>query len=934
MRAPKNEATGTSGESEVLAQFERLGWAGTIDSRHDTGTDLYVRPRDARRYELGVMMGAQIKTGASYFNSPEKGADGMITGWWFADDYEHFNYWLRHALPHVVILHDQNRNVSYWAHITSDHVIRTGKSAKILVRASQTVDMDHNEALIDVALTQLPTPTWDGTAWTGAAHITPDEEIRHALITPRLIAPHPDLSPDSITGLDALAMQILFRDKLERILKPMNLPGPGWKNDAKPKGMSLDDARVSDDWCWRATAALHLHYYDGETTDLLQLVNLASTAAERAAAFVLCCVHHFDENDPDSVLRALQDALVYDDYSPVDHAWLQAQRARALLEVGQREEAFDLAMETQRIHREVPKDVTAAAIAGACAITSFRAAGWIQGDVANAIQRSDNPASWWRTQVMSYGLSAHLSKGFRKWSEDASFRIGASDIASKRLFSAALLASCAGDHDGWRNAICSLAKHFLVTAGPAESPDRVAGWLTFLRLSGDSESTGRAVRLIIRRGPIMAARTAASTVDLSRSTRTTASADIELLTAAGDVLEPAQADKICEWALAMLQEPQSYLERTRPTFPVLDKIIGLLKAMVGTLSETAIRNVVDYFLDRPPITDNGTAQILARLIHAIPVSVWHEDDRRRAANRAEGDAVYLREAFLAVAAPVVAESREQILQRARAGDLIVFDAIDDVRTLPSDAVKALNDRLCVAIDDLIENTTNGVYDVGGFDLGHALALLGVWHPSSGRWDCIEALLTAPRVLPQQLSGVLRILAIRGATLPHPTRTQLAEAVSALREREPMPLFGDNEDIRGIAAEASAALADESLRISLIRELLGGDTILRASCARIIERFGDRAESEFLLALSGDENEVVRDEALRGLSALVNAERASEVVVSILSKVLKSGGRPSAMAVVSGLTMPSRVPAVAQLLAIAAQHPSACIRKIASEGYTD
>lgn len=63
MRAPKNEATGTSGESEVLAQFERLGWGGVIDSRHDTGTDLYLRPRDARRYELGAVMGAQVKTG-------------------------------------------------------------------------------------------------------------------------------------------------------------------------------------------------------------------------------------------------------------------------------------------------------------------------------------------------------------------------------------------------------------------------------------------------------------------------------------------------------------------------------------------------------------------------------------------------------------------------------------------------------------------------------------------------------------------------------------------------------------------------------------------------------------------------------------------------------------------------------------------------------
>ena len=76
MRAPKNEATGTSGESEVLAQFERLGWGGVIDSRHDTGTDLYLRPRDARRYELGAVMGVQVKTGSSYFQIPAEGRRG------------------------------------------------------------------------------------------------------------------------------------------------------------------------------------------------------------------------------------------------------------------------------------------------------------------------------------------------------------------------------------------------------------------------------------------------------------------------------------------------------------------------------------------------------------------------------------------------------------------------------------------------------------------------------------------------------------------------------------------------------------------------------------------------------------------------------------------------------------------------------------------
>lgn len=928
MRAPKNEATGSSGESEVLAQFERLGWGGVLDSRHDTGTDLYLRPRDARRFELGAVMGAQVKTGPSYFRSPEKDAGGIITGWWFAEDTrEHFDYWLRHALPHVVILRNQDTNLSHWVHVTPEQVVSTGKGAKILVPASQTVDAEQNEALSDVALTQLPNPTWDGTAWSGAVHLAPVDEVRHALITPRLIAPHPNLAPDSITGPEGLAMQVLFRDELERILTPMSLPVAGGGDSDQARGLSLNDAREAGDWCWRATAALHLWHYRGEPADLLRLVDLGSTSAERAAASVLCCTYYFERNDPDAALKVLQDALSHDDYSSVDHAWLEAQRARALLEVGRHEEAFDLAMMTQRIYREAPADVTAAAIAGACALTSFRATGWMQGDIANIVQRSDNPASWWRTQVMSYGLSAHLFEEFRTWSEDASLRIGASDASHKRLLSAALMASCAGDHDGWRSATGALAEHFLIATNPTDDPERVAGRLTLLRLSGDNKSTGRAAGHIVRRGPTMAARIAAREVDLSRSTRTTALADIELLTAAGDVLEPAQADEICAWALATLQEPQAYVERARPTFLLLYKIIDLLKSMVWSLSQESLHDVIDYFLDRPPVTDDGTAQTLARLIRMIPEYAWHESDRERAANRAGSDAPYLREAFLRVAAPAIVESREQIIERARAGELIIFDAVDDVRTLPSEAVNALSDRLCDVIDRLIEDASKGAYRFGGLDPGHALTLLGVWHPSSGRWDHIESLLTAPGVRPQQQSGALQVLAIRGETLGGSAKARLVEAVAALRTREPVrKLFEDDEDIRGIAAEALAALSDAASREPLVRELLGGDNINRAAAARIVERFGDKAESELLLALAGDTDETVRDAALSGLSELVLAGCASEDVVAILSKILTAGGRRSAAAVVSRLRKAPEVAGASELLAIAARHPSARIRK--------
>lgn len=926
MRAPRNEATGTSGESEVLAQFERLGWAGVMDSRHDTGTDLYLRPRDARRYELGAVMGAQVKTGPSFFSSPERDGDGNIVGWWFTTDRNHFDYWLRHALPHIVILRDQENTSSYWIHVTPDRVVPAGRGAKILVPKSNTVDIDHNEALSDIALVQLAAPIWDGTAWTGAVHLSPTDEIRHALIVPRLIAPHPNLTVESVNGIEALAMQVLLRSDLERVLEPNSLPRMASDGDAKQKGLSLEDARESEDWAWRATAALHRWHYQGEHTDLLRLVERALTPAERAAATVLCCTFHFDKNDPDTALQVLQDALAQDDdYSPVDHAWLQAQRARALLEVGQHEAAFDLAMTTQRIHREAPSDVTAAAIAGACALTSFKATGWMKGDLASMIQRRDNPASWWRTQVMSYGLSAHLSEEFTAWSEDPSIRTGHSDPAHRQLLSAALLASCAGDQDGWRHATAALGQHFLTAMDSEDNAEMVAMRLTLLRRSGDSKATGRATRHIVRSGPTMAARIAANQVDLSRSTRTSALADIELVTAAGDVLEPEHADQICTWALATLRDPETYNKRVRPTFIVPYKIIDLLKSMVWVLSEAALHNVIDYFLNHPPITDDGTAQTLARLIHAIPEPRWTTSHRQRAAER-KTDAAHLRQAYLRVAAPAVPESQEEVHRSARAGELIVLDAIDDVRTLPSDAVDALIDRLSGVIDTLIDNAAKGMHSVGSLDPGHALTLLNIWHPANARWDRIELLLSAPNVLSRECSGSLEILAIHGSQVSAEAKTQLAEHVAVLRDRVPtQDFFGKDEDIRGVAAEAFAALTDDSSRSEVVRELLSGDAAHRASCAHIVERFGDESETELLLALAGDASEEVRDAALSGLSKLVATGRASHGAETTLSKVLRSAGNQSASVVVARLTVRPQNTAVTGLLAIAAEHPSARIR---------
>ena len=280
--------------------------------------------------------------------------------------------------------------------------------------------------------------------------------------------------------------------------------------------------------------------------------------------------------------------MKWDDYEPVDHAWLNAQRARALLEVGRHEEAFDLAIETQRIHREAPLDITAAAIAGACALTSFRAAGWMHGNVGEIVQRNDNAPSWWRSQVFSYGLSDHLNGTFHDWTDDSAFPANDSAGANNRLLSAALMSSLAGDHDSWRGMTMSLGKHALVSCTWEDAPSTIAGYLSKLRRAGDGKSASRAAKRILNDGPVAAIGIAALQVNLQKSTRTSALSDLEFMTACADVLDQETADTTCTWVLQTLRNCKPYVLRTRPTFHIELRLFDLLRALLPVKSRVVV----------------------------------------------------------------------------------------------------------------------------------------------------------------------------------------------------------------------------------------------------------------------------------------------------------------------------------------------------------
>jgi len=104
-------------------------------TKHDFGIDLQFELTDDRGDGTGRLLAVQVKTGKSYFATP------TVNGWWFYIGERHARYWLNHSLPVILAVHDDQQDVTYWAHVASDTIESTEKGgSKILIPSSQVLD--------------------------------------------------------------------------------------------------------------------------------------------------------------------------------------------------------------------------------------------------------------------------------------------------------------------------------------------------------------------------------------------------------------------------------------------------------------------------------------------------------------------------------------------------------------------------------------------------------------------------------------------------------------------------------------------------------------------------------------------------------------------------------------------------------------------------
>lgn len=685
MRVPANQQIGATGASEVTAKFERLGWGVADNSRHDVGTDLLASARDVRGVDLGLIVGVQVKTRGEdtkegkYFGErvidPES---GETSGWWFRDpDRRQIDAWLRHGLPHLLVLHDLDTSTSYWVHVTDEDVVAAKdgavKSAKIFVPAAQTIDLEHREQLLAVAATQRPRVEWEGSFWRGAQSLAHAAALRHALLVPRLVAPHPNLARSAALEPEQ-AIALVVRAQIADL-------GQRLKTD--PFADDLDQALDRPGWRWQFARALHHRVSTGGVERLLALLDDPIPGpAEHTAATVVTAATLIEEGLVERADGLLVAALERDEADPIDHAWLALQHARCLSDLGRIDDAREYALAAQSARAAFPDDLTASAIGGQGAVALFQLTRWDQGDVASGVSGGDTTASWWRTLTTSEGLTASANQAFKLWGRDTAITIGGRDGANDDLVAASLMASYLGSHGTWRHLSALRARELLMRMDRSTEPEQARAALNDLRLAGDHKAMKLAVTRFVYDGPADAAGLAAADIDLEALTATTARASLMLLRRAGDVLDTDTAGHTCHWLLATFAAPSTFFARTQLPANYEVELIDTLTAVAPAASSGTHARIADYIAGMParPHLEPATHS-WASLIRALPAHAWSPEG----IERLRATAPEHHEDMRAAALGVIAEhdgGREQLLPLIDDGSQPALSAFGDVRELP------------------------------------------------------------------------------------------------------------------------------------------------------------------------------------------------------------------------------------------------------------
>lgn len=908
VRSGKTESTGTAGQNYVMAQFEELEWGPSVTAYHDLGTDLWLQLRDSRRFDLKTLAGAQVKSGPSWFEYEEKDKDDEVIGWWFyeADD-SHFDYWADHSIAHFLILHRMSDHESFWVHVERSKIRSTGKGNKILVRADSTLDSDHIEELTRIATANRASDQWEGSIWQAKRNLSADDQLRAALIVPRIIAPHPNDTVESLQPVEAIALLIQQR------------------RHELHEYVDMDKAAIQKDWRWKFFLALESWLTTGDTSSLADVADIASSAEQRVATILASALAEFEQGRVTAAVSLVSHELNRDSAAPVDQALLHAHHARYLVELNQTEEARRAAIEASTVQNTHPDNPVAQAAVASASYVLFSTSPWEAADVAQLIQNSDTVSAWWRSQVLATGLGRYFEEAFRTWSHDTTVTFGAEDVTSTKLRSAVLLAGMAADGAAWKYAASLLARRELMKPRDIEAQSAA---LDLLRLSADHKSLKLAIAELLRRGELNAVVGAGSRLKLDETTRSTLKPSIQFLQSAGDVLSVDDASRHASWILSTLEDPTQ--AQNLNMHSILDvELLKALKSLVFSVSDDRLQAIIHHIATRPTLEDQSKARAYANLVYAIPADFWNPEDLQAIECRDRSDNFELREALDRLLADRSTDFREGLRVRILEGELSALASFGNVSDLSSDeALHAIQSSEKLLARE-IEEAKSGSFAVRPHDPLRILTLLNLWFPEVSRWSRVEEYFNLPLANPNKLADSIRLFSLCHERVPEKVKTTIRASLERFAKSEPDRLLVrvfDNTDIRGISTVALMHLFPDTENEYVLFNLLRGSDSQRAAAADLIALLGDDSKTSVLVTLAADSSFEVARAAASALARVAAQNPENLSVVELVKKILSQSSVELAEFVSRALHDPTlSTEAIGFLSGLLAEHPSARVR---------
>lgn len=921
MRASQESSTGGVGVTEVAGLFERIGWAPTENrDRHDLGTDLWVAVRDSRRFDRGALIGVQVKGGESWFKEPVTDAHGEVTGWWHRNDSDHFDYWIKHQLPHLLVLYDIDARIGYWTHLTAEGCDGTGKNCKVFVPRTNTVSDHDAPRLLEIALAQRGSISLEGTNFDAAsAQISPSDKLRYALLIPRLVAPHPNRSISrEIEPEEAIALLVLLH--IPRLQEYLEKSGD-WPN--------LNEKPLNNDWRWQFAYGLWRFIAYNDRNYLKEIQSGATREDWRAAAVAVLAAAELSLGALDEGSSLVTIELARDKATPVDHAWLQLHAAHLAAEAGVRDDVRLHASQAISTLASIGDDPTASLLSGIGYRTLFSLATWKESadSISDTLRAGDNAGSWWRDQQLRWALDAAALSQFREWAQDASSRWEA-EPPLQQLLPSILMALFSADRGGWAAAEARMGR-FGTQYAKTDNEFRLA----FMRLlnSGDKSSVLLAGRKAWRFGPARVLAGLSAFCTPPKFTPGRIKALLEFWRAFGDLAPSEVADEVTLWCLhqsVAMKIGEDFLGSS----PNISNLLSAIEGALGACS-TQVQEKVAADLKSIPVHWThlkevcSVAEKLERLVpHALDAQLLFDlaDQSPEASELAR---------LLGLSARLGSEAAaSRLLCAAQADNLDAAAVAFESGLLTEDIAGQVVQVLVQLLDKEIDDSVKGVTSYGhSVDRSLLLVNLSLTYPPVGKWNSIMAYIGCSAVIADhKVAPVYRIVRDL-ALLPEEAAKLLPLQIPGLRASRFLPAnrFDIRAELRFAAGLADfvqfglGAQSDQDIEafISIALATDSGDLL---TAWRVLWALRPNGYDTLALQSLCDDDPAIRDAAARFVARRVDDGTDTPALRHAVERICSDGSVLIPHSFVSELS--NRCPSwVTSMISPLRDHPSASVR---------